>query len=52
MTLCAWVAAGLFLIVSQGIAQAPDSLWSNTFGGSSNDYCYSVQQTSGGGYIL
>jgi len=29
-----------------------DSLWSRTFGGPQNDYCYSVQQTSDGGYIL
>ncbi len=26
--------------------------WSRTFGGSGEDECYSVQQTSGGGYIL
>jgi len=29
-----------------------DSLWSRTFGGSSNDICWSVQQTTDGGYIL
>ena len=29
-----------------------DSLWSCTFGGSGVDYCYSVQQTTDGGYIL
>jgi len=27
-------------------------LWSRTFGGASFDYCFSVQQTSDGGYIL
>ena len=32
---------------SSGIAQ-----WSNTFGGASSDYVYSVQQTSDGGYIM
>jgi hypothetical protein len=29
-----------------------DTLWTRTFGGSSSDYCRSVQQTSDGGYIL
>ena len=29
-----------------------DSLWSRTFGGSSIDECWSVQQTTDGGYIL
>ena len=33
-------------------AQAPDSLWSRTFGGSLGDACYSMQQTTDGGYIL
>ena len=29
-----------------------DSLWSRTFGGNLIEHCYSVQQTSDGGYIL
>ena len=29
-----------------------DSLWTKTFGGTSNDYAYSVQQTTDGGYII
>lgn len=29
-----------------------DSMWANMFGGSNNDYGYSVEQTSDGGYIL
>ncbi|MFH1009953.1 MAG: hypothetical protein V1784_01800, partial [bacterium] len=29
-----------------------DSLWSRSFGGSRNDYCKSVRQTSDNGYIL
>ncbi len=52
ITFCAWVAASLFLIVFQAFAQPPDSLWSRTYGGSSTDRCYSVQQTTDGGYIL
>lgn len=33
-------------------AQPPDSLWSQTYGGNGADECYSVQQTSDGGYVL
>lgn len=29
-----------------------DSLWSRTFGGYRDDFCYSVAQTSDGGYVL
>ncbi|MBU1937256.1 T9SS type A sorting domain-containing protein, partial [bacterium] len=29
-----------------------DSLWSRTFGGNSDEQCFSVQETSDGGYIL
>ena len=29
-----------------------DTLWTRTYGLSDNDYCYSVQQTTDGGYIL
>ena len=29
-----------------------DSLWSKTFGGSNNDECHLVEQTTDGGYIL
>ena len=31
---------------------AGDSLWSKTYGGNEDDECYSIQQTSDGGYIL
>ena len=30
----------------------PDTMWTNTFGGSNNDSGYSMQQTSDGGYII
>jgi hypothetical protein len=29
-----------------------DTIWTKTYGGANNDYGYSVQQTSGGGYII
>ena len=44
-----------FLIIaflnSTMLAQ-PDSLWSNVYGGMSNDYCYHAIQTQDGGYAL
>ncbi len=45
------VGLALLLLVTDAFAQ-PDSLWSNMFGGPSSEVCYSVQQTSDGGYVL
>lgn len=41
------------LILTFGsLAQPPDSLWSRMYGGEAGDICYSVQQTTDGGYML
>jgi hypothetical protein len=42
----------LFVVPMLASAQPPDSLWSRTFGGTSVDECYALQQTADGGYIL
>ena len=34
------------------LAQAPDALWTKTYGGSGQDIGYSVEQTTDGGYII
>ena len=47
-----FLALAVVVVVSiTAFAQAPDTLWTKTFGGSSNDYGYSVQQTWDGAYI-
>jgi hypothetical protein len=42
----------LLLAGFSGFSQAPEIEWENTIGGCENDYLYSIQQTSDGGYIL
>ncbi len=39
-----------FYVIS--FAQAPDTLWTRTYGGERNDVAYSVQQTDDMGYII
>lgn len=45
------VLANLFFWVAL-YGQAPDTLWTRTFGGSEHDWGFSVQQTSDEGYII
>ncbi len=41
----------LFLIITSSFAQAPDTLWTRTYGGYYQEYGYSVKQTTDGGFI-
>ena len=40
------------IMVPLGYTQAPDTLWTKTYGGDSADFAYSIQQTEDGGYIV
>ena len=49
----ATTAVSLFCVVVKSIfAQAPDTLWTRTYGGSEHDGGYSVTQTLDGGFIV
>jgi hypothetical protein len=48
-----WFRITLYtLLPTLCITQAPDTLWTKTYGGSGNDMGYSVQQTVDGGFII
>ena len=48
-----WAFVGTQFIVSlPAIADAPDTLWTRTYGGTSYDYSYSVQECASGGFII
>ncbi len=52
-----FVSLGILITVNQGCDKSTNKqddkvLWTQTYGGSGNEYSYSVQQTSDGGYII
>jgi len=49
-----FILSAIFIIIFKLFlfAQAPDTLWTKTFGGGNFDFGYSVQQTFDGGYVI
>ncbi|MDI6839453.1 MAG: T9SS type A sorting domain-containing protein [bacterium] len=47
-----FVGMALLLLVIKLLAQAPDTLWTKTYGGTYSEISYSMAQTTGGGYII
>ncbi len=41
-----------FIVSLPAIADAPDTLWTRTYGGTDDDYGYSVQECDEGGFII
>jgi len=52
--LCRFLLGAVFLsiLIPVSFAQAPDVLWTRTYGGTGYDIAFSLQQTSDGGYIM
>ena len=46
------IFVGISLLITLPFAQAPDTLWTKTYGGTENDRGYTVKQTVDGGYII
>ena len=40
----------IFVVITTGFSQ--DTLWTRAYGGTGNDFCYSVCQTGGGGFVM
>ncbi len=51
-SLCTILTLILLFAISSFAQPNPDTLWTRTYGGSSIDEAYSVQQTADGGYIV
>jgi len=47
-----WIILFMLALAQASFGQPPDTLWTRTYGGSSDEEAYSVQQTADGGYIV